>query len=92
MRIGNTFVTGPVGASELDRACRNHELGTLFLCMTRPLFGHPLQFSALACGLPLARFDWCGQYRAGRPGDLLLDPGAPRGELIAALTRWVRSS
>jgi GT2 family glycosyltransferase len=70
MRIGNAFVTGPLGASELDRACRNHELGTLFLCTTRPLFGHPLQFSAQACGLPLAYFDWCGTTRrpAARSG------------------------
>jgi hypothetical protein len=60
--------------------------------MTRPLFGHPLQFSAQACGLPLASFDWCGGRHAGRPGNLRLDPGASRSELIGALTQWVGSS
>jgi GT2 family glycosyltransferase len=91
MRIGNTFVTGPVDPSELDRACRDHALGTLFMCVTGPLFGHPLQFSALACGLPLAYFNWCGGRRTGRPGDLLLDPGAPSGELMWALSQWIGS-
>jgi hypothetical protein len=91
MRIGNAFVTGPTDASELDRACRDHELGTLFLCVTRPLFGHPLQLSAQACGLPLACFDWCGGRDTARRGDLLLDPGAPSDELIGALARWVGS-
>jgi GT2 family glycosyltransferase len=91
MRIGNTFVTGPIEASELDRACGDHELGTLFLCSIRALYGHPLQSSARACGLPLAYFDWCGGRRVGRPGDLLLDPGAPSGEFIVALTQWIGS-
>jgi hypothetical protein len=27
----------------------------------------------------------------GRPGDLLLDPGAPSGEFIVALTQWIGS-
>jgi hypothetical protein len=91
MRIGNTFVTGPIEPSELDRACRDHELGTLFLFTTCPLFGHPFQSAVLACGLPLARFDWCGGRYPGRAGDLLLDPSAPRGKLIGAVTRWVGS-
>jgi hypothetical protein len=82
-------VTGPLGAFELDQACRNYRLGTLFLCMARPVFGHPLQLLAVACGLPLACFDWSAGRYAARPGDLLLDPGAPSGKSITALADWV---
>ena len=91
MRIGNTFVTGSVDVSEIDHICRAHALGSLFLCITRPLFGHPLQSSAQASGLPLAYFDWSNGRCMPRSNDLLLDPLAPIAEVIGALTKWMKA-
>jgi O-antigen biosynthesis protein len=91
MRIGNTFVTGSVDVSEIDHICRAHALGSLFLCITRPLFGHPLQSSAQASGLPLAYFDWSNGRCMPRSNDLLLDPLAPIAEVICALTKWMKA-
>jgi len=88
MRIGNTLVTGSIGVGELADACRAHGVGALLPCATRPLFGHPLQSFALSCGLPIAYFDWSGGGHRARHGDLLLDPSAPIGELVAALVAW----
>jgi len=88
MQIGNTLVTGSTGVGELADACRAHGVGALLPCATRPLFGHPLQSFALSGGLPIAYFDWSGGGHRARHGDLLLNPSAPTGELVAALVAW----
>jgi O-antigen biosynthesis protein len=92
MRIGNTFVTGSFDISEIDHLCRTYALGSLFLCITHPLFGHPLQSSAQATGLPLAYFDWSNGLCVPSSNHLLLNPLAPTEEVIGALARWIRAS
>jgi O-antigen biosynthesis protein len=91
MHIENTFVTGFVDVSEIDDICRAYALGSLFLCVTRPLFGHPLQSSARASGLPLAYFDWSNGRCIPRSNDLLLDPVAPLAEVIGVLVKWMKA-
>ena len=91
MRIGNTFVTGSVDVSEIDYICRTYALGSLFICITRPLFGHPLQSSAQASGLPLAYFDWSNGRCTARSQDLLLDPLSPIVEVIGVLIEWMKA-
>ncbi len=91
MRIENTFVTGSVDVSEIGNMCRAYALGSLFLCITRPLFGHPLQSSAQAAGLPLAYFDWSNGWCIPRANDLLLDPLAPIADVIDALIKWMKA-
>ena len=89
MHFGNVFVTGPVDVSEVENICHSYDLGSLFVCVARPLFGHPLQFFAHSAGLPCATFGWAAGYSAQRPEDLVLDPRIPIGEQLGVLTRWM---
>jgi O-antigen biosynthesis protein len=89
MRFRDTFVTGSVDASELGHLCRAYELGSLFVSLTAPLFGHPLQSFAESSGLPVAFFDWSKGRYLPRPEDLLLDPLGSMDEVVEALVHWM---
>lgn len=88
MRFDDVFVTGPVEAAELPEVARAYGLRALFLCSCEPLFGHPLQSAAAACGLPVAAFDWSGRRNCAA-AELALDPHAPAAAIADALAQWV---
>jgi O-antigen biosynthesis protein len=92
MQIGNTFVTGPVGAGDLDELLRSYRLQALFVAATRPIFGHPVVEAAFGCGLPIAYFDWSPGGHKPRADDLAIDPHASFGDIMAGVERWMAKS
>ena len=89
MKAGNTHVTGTVPSDEFDRVVDQYDLGALLICSGRPLFGHPSERSAVASGLPVARFDWSdGQYQSREP-DLTIDPYSDPAEIAKSLLGWM---
>ena len=69
MRIGDTFQ--PADRPSEMSAPFGLSVDCLLLCMTSPLFGHPLQ-AATHARLPVAVFDWStGPIKPGA-GDLLI--------------------
>jgi len=91
MRIGNTFVTGPVDAAEMDHVCRAYGLSSLFLCAARPLSGHPIQTAVAHVGLPLAYIDGANGCYAPTHEDLPFPPHATVDEIIGELSRWAQA-
>ena len=89
MRIGNTFVTGAVDAWEFPHIVKAHGLQSLFLSVSRPIFGHPILLRCLRCVLPVAFFDWSLGRITPREGDLPLDPRSSLGDIVAALDHWL---
>jgi len=87
--LGNTFVTGAVGADELTRMFRQYEIGGVLAGFGRPLFGHPVTERALTTGRPVATIDWSGERVGLEPADLALDPRAAPGEIAATVASWV---
>ena len=89
MQIGNVFVTGTIDPPDFNRVVKSYGLQALFLAATRPIFGHPTTEIALACGLPVAFFDWSSGRLKPKNGDLALDPATPFDEMMALLGRWM---
>jgi GT2 family glycosyltransferase len=90
MRVGNIFVTGAMDAWEFPRIVKAHGLQSLFVSVSRPVFGHPILLRCLRSSLPVAFFDWSlGHIRPSR-GDLPLDPRSSLSDIVAALDHWLR--
>jgi GT2 family glycosyltransferase len=89
MRAG-AFVTGPVEPSEMHRLFRHYQLDRVLLCLTRPLFGHPLLSTVMTCKLPVSYLDWSRGHCPFRAADLPLDPSSPAGDAAGRLLPWLR--
>jgi len=89
MRAG-AFVTGPVGPAELHRLFRRYQLDRILLCLTRPLFGHPLLSTVMSCRLPVAYLDWSRGDCPFRAADLPLDPSSPAIDTAERLLPWLQ--
>jgi GT2 family glycosyltransferase len=89
LRVANTYVTGPLDATELGEAFRGYGLQALFLCTTLPLFGHPAQTVALNAPVRAAYFDWSAGRCRPRRGDLPIDPRASFQDVVSAIGAWV---
>jgi O-antigen biosynthesis protein len=90
MRTGQAFVTGPVEATELGLLFRRFQFDRIVLCMTQPLFGHPVPSAATASGLPVAYFDWSPGGCQVRSGDLPLDPSLSAAVVVERLLPWLQ--
>jgi GT2 family glycosyltransferase len=91
MGIGNTHVTGTVDDEEIGPLYDSYDLDALFVCATRPLFGHPHITAAWASSRPIAYFDWSNGEVAVRPGDLALDTELVVDAIVAELDCWLTS-
>jgi GT2 family glycosyltransferase len=89
MRAG-AFVTGSIEAIELHRLFRRYQLDRIVLCVTRPLFGHPIISTVMTSELPVAYLDWSGGSCPVRDFDLPLDPTLSTETVIGCLLPWVR--
>jgi GT2 family glycosyltransferase len=89
MRMADVFVTGDLSPDELQSTIRRLELDHLFICLAKPLFGHPLVAAAGACGLPVGYFDWSRGRGPTRKGDLVLDPSLASIQLCSSLSKWL---
>jgi len=89
MRAG-AFVTGPVDPTELDLLFCRFRFDRIMLCMTQPLFGHPVLSAAMAGTLPVAYFDWSHGHCPARDGDLPLDPLLPAAVVVERLLPWLQ--
>ncbi len=89
MRIGNVFVTGRAEIAEFDRLVRASRLGSLFLSLSQPLFGHPIVSLALNARLPVAYRDWSMGGLEARQGDLPIDPRSNLAAIIDDLAKWL---
>jgi GT2 family glycosyltransferase len=89
LRAG-TFVTGPVDADEFEALCRQYRLDRLVLCLTQPLFGHPLASAVMALDLPVAYFDWSHGRAPVRDGDLALTPELAAAAVATRLQPWLQ--
>lgn len=89
LQIDNVFVTGPIEPTETGQVLRNYALEALFLCTTRPLFGHAAQRDVAGGPLRIAYFDWSEGRCKARPDDLPLDPHKSIDALAAALGTWI---
>jgi GT2 family glycosyltransferase len=90
LRAGNTFVTGPVDAADLASVFRHYRLDRLVLCLTRPLFGHPVPSLVLTSDLPVAYFDWSLGSCPVRDADLPLEPSLPAAGVVARVKPWLQ--
>src|SRR5262249_44591437 len=88
MKAG-AFVTGAASAAELPQLFARHRLDRLVVCMTRPLFGHPVVESSMATAIPVASFDWSGGACAPHEGDLALDPSLSAAAIANSLIPWL---
>jgi len=88
MRAG-AFVTGSIEAGELHRLFRRYQLDRIVLCVTRPLFGHPVPSAVMTSKLPVAYLDWSRGYCQVRESDLPLDPAQSIETLVGCLSPWV---
>jgi GT2 family glycosyltransferase len=91
MRIGNTHATGAVDDEEIVPLYDSYDLDGLFVCATRPLFGHPHITAAWASSRPIAYFDWSKGEVAVRSGDLALDTELVVDAIVAELDCWLTS-
>ena len=89
MRAG-AFVTGPVEPAELHGLFRRYQFDRILLCLTRPLFGHPLLPAVMTCRLPVAYFDWSRGDCPSRAADLPLDPSPPARDVSERLLPWLQ--
>jgi hypothetical protein len=90
LRAGNTFVTGPVDAADLASVFRHYQLDRLILCLTRPLFGHPVLSMVLTSDLPVAYFDWSQGCCPARDADLPLEPSLPVAGVAERVKPWLQ--
>ena len=89
MKGGNTHVTGTVPSDEIDRVIDQYDLDAFLIGSGSPLFGHPSERSAVASGLPIARFDWSdGRYHTQEP-DLTIDPCSDLADISKSLLSWM---
>jgi hypothetical protein len=91
MQLPNLHVTGPIDAEELETVATTYALDRLFVCVTQPLFGHPLLNAAFGGSRPLAYVDWTDGAVAPRRDDLALEPSLSFGALIEKLNEWVEA-
>lgn len=84
-----TFVTGSIQTTELHRLFRRYELDRIVLCVTRPLFGHPVLSTLMKSELPVAYVDWSRGSCPVRDFDLALDPTQSIEALVGRLSSWV---
>jgi len=89
MRSSNTFVTGAINADELEQVIDRLGVERLFLCMTQPLFGHPLPAAAFSSDRPAASYDWSADRIKTGQDDLPIDPRLSFSELTGLLSRWM---
>ena len=90
MKRPNIHVTGTVPADEFDRIVDQYDLGALLIGSAIPLFGHPSEQSAVASGLPVARFDWSDGQCQAREADLVIDPNSGPADIATLLVRWMK--
>ena len=90
LRSSDVFVTGAVDAAELEALFRRYRFDRLMLCLTEPLFGHPILSAVMASALPVAYFDWSRGRCAVRPGDLPLDPLQSAAGAVTQLAPWLQ--
>jgi GT2 family glycosyltransferase len=89
MRAG-AFVTGRVEPAELHRLFCRYQLDRILLCLTRPLFGHPLLSTVMTCRLPVAYLDWSRGNCPFHEADLRLEPSSQAYEAAERLLPWLR--
>ncbi len=89
LRLGNIFVSGPVGWSEYVLLLRRYGVRAIWLPFRRPLFGHPVTDAARASRLPVAYFDWSFQKLDAGDDDLPLDPTLSDDATTTALASWL---
>ena len=90
MQAGRAFVTGPVMPAELDLVVGRYRLDRIVLCLTLPLFGHPMTTAVTNCALPVAYIDWSDGRCPLRNGDLPLDPpGSSAAAVARRLLSWL---
>jgi GT2 family glycosyltransferase len=90
-RGGNCFVTGRVEAQGLRRLLRQYQIQHVMVGAGSPLFGHPIEASAIKSRLPLARLDWSFGAYAGRDGDLLIKPNLKPPQIAETLVQWMEA-
>jgi GT2 family glycosyltransferase len=90
LRAGDAFVTGPVDAAELEALFRRYRFDRLVLCLTEPMFGHPILAAVMTSVLPVAYLDWSGGRCAVRAGDLPLDPLLSTAGAVTRLVPWLQ--
>jgi hypothetical protein len=90
LRTGDAFVTGAVDAAELEVLFRRYRFDRLVLCLTEPMFGHPIQSAVMTSVLPVAYLDWSGGRCPARTGDLPLDPLLSSAGAVTRLARWLQ--
>jgi hypothetical protein len=90
LRSSGVFVTGAVDAAELEALFRRYRFDHLMLCVTEPLFGHPILSAVMASALPVAYFDWSRGRCPVRPGDLPLDPSQSTAGAVKQLAPWLQ--
>ena len=90
LRTGDAFVTGAVDAAELETLFRRYRFDRLVLCLTEPIFGHPILSAVMTSVLPVAYLDWSGGRCTVRAGDLPLDPLLSTAGAVARLAPWLQ--
>jgi O-antigen biosynthesis protein len=90
LRAGDVFVTGPVDAAELAELFRRYRFDRLVLCLTEPLFGHPILSAVMTSTPPVAYLDWSGGRCLARSGDLPLDPSLSTAGAVTRLAPWLQ--
>jgi O-antigen biosynthesis protein len=90
LRTGDAFVTGAVDAAELEALFRRYRFDRLVLCLTEPMFGHPILPAVMSSALPVAYLDWSGGRCPVRAGDLPLDPLLSTAGAVTRLTPWLQ--
>jgi O-antigen biosynthesis protein len=90
LRSSDVFVSGAVDAVELEALFRRYRFDRLMLCLTEPLFGHPILAAVMASVLPVAYFDWSRGRCPVRAGDLPLDPSQSTASAVTRLALWLQ--
>ena len=90
LRTGDVFVTGSVDAAELEALFRRYRFDRLVLCVTEPLFGHPILSAVMTSVPPVAYLDWSGGRCPVRSGDLPLDPLLSTAGAVTRLAPWLQ--
>ena len=90
LHTGDAFVTGPVDAAELEALFRRYRFDRLVLCLTEPMFGHPILPAVMTSVLPVAYLDWSGGRCPVRSGDLPLDPLTSTAGAVTRLAPWLQ--
>jgi hypothetical protein len=91
LRNGDVFVTGPVDAEDMEALFRRYRFDRLMLCLTEPLFGHPILSAVMTSVLPAAYLDWSGGRCPARAGDLPLDSLLSTAGVVTQLAPWLQA-